>query len=398
MAASIRQPSSKMNRIAYFLLLLLTAQGLWANDPEAEIPFQIINEHIFFKLSVNGGEPLDFVFDTGAAGNVMDEQTAKVLGLEMNGSQVVQGASGSTSIERTTGHEMQVEGIDLRGIDFMVMDLGHLADEDAPIDGIVGASILNRYTVELNYDEHVIKLYKKRTYEPDESWEKQRMSLQGFGIPIVSATITLPSGETLEGPYLVDTGAATTVKFNTPFVNGNGLIDKMGKHYAYSSQTLSKTATDEVSKLSSYEVFGHKFEDFAVRLSQGTRGVSALTQVDGILGLSILKRFNTVYDYYNQVMYLQPSKYYEERFHINHDGMKIEKKNGAFEVTAVFDGSVAEEQGIKNGDIILSLDGDSDFTRHSFHHYIEKAQKAVSIQLRREGKVITLSLEPRSML
>lgn len=387
-----------MIRTLFTLLLVLSTSSLWANEPEAEIPFEIVNEHIFFKLSVNGSEPLNFVFDTGAAGNVMAEQTAKKLGLKMNGKQTVQGASGSTYIDRTEGHDIQIMDIELDYINFMVMNLDHLSDEDAMIDGIVGASIMNRYTVELNYDESLIKLYKKRSYKPADGWKKQRMSLQGFGIPIVSASITLPNGEVLEGPYLIDTGAATTVKFNTPFVNKNGLIDKMGKHYAYTSQTLSKTATDEMSKLPSYEVFGHKFEDFAVRLSQGTKGVSGLKQVDGILGLSILKRFNTVYDYYNQVMYLQPNGFYDEVFHINHDGVKVEKREDGFEVTSVFEGSNAEEAGIKVGDLIISLDGKRDFTRHQFHHYFEEAGKKVKVSLKRDGQFITIALQPRAML
>lgn len=387
-----------MIRNTYILFLFLLSSAVWANQSVAEIPFRIVNEHIFFELSVNDSEPLNFVFDTGAAGNVMAEQTAKKLGLKASGNQVVQGASGFTSIKVTNDHSISIKNIKIDDLDFMVMNLDHLSDEDALLDGIIGASILYRYVVEMDYDQSMMRLYKRRGYIPEAGWEKQRISLQGFQIPIVKASITLPSGETLEGPYLVDTGAAVTVKFNTPFVNKNDLIEKMGKHYAYSSRTLSKTATDEVSKLPAYEIFGHRFEDFAVRLSQGKRGVSAMTQVDGILGLKILKRFNTVYDYYNQVIYLSPSRFYDEPFYVNHDGMKIEKKEGAFAVVAVFEGSVAEELGIKTGDVILSLDGSADFTRHSFHHYIAQAQKVVTIKLKRKVETLTFELKPRSML
>ena len=387
-----------MIRNLYFLPLLLMSMGLRAQEPEAVIPFKIINEHMFIELSVNDSEPLNFVFDTGAAGNVMADQTAEKLEMKMNGNQVVQGASGATSIKTSNGHQVSVNEITIDDLDFMVMDLGHLSDEDATLDGIIGASILYRYVVEVDYDDLVMRLYKRKGFKPEEGWQKQRMSLRGFNIPIVKAKITLPDGETLEGPYLVDTGAATTVKFNTPFVNKNELIDKMGKHYAYTSRTLSKTATDEMSMLTSYEIFGHTFKAIPVRLSQGTKGVSALTQVDGILGLSILKRFNTIYDYYNQLMYLKPNQSYGDVFHVNHDGMKIEKREGGFEVTAVFEGSNAEKAGIQLGDLILKIDGRSDFTRHSFHHYFEAATRKVSINLKRGDQVLTIALQPESML
>ena len=385
-------------RLLILSLLLSASLRLGATEPVAIIPFEIVNEHIFFKLEVNDSEPLSFVFDTGAAGNVMSDKTADRLGLKRTGKQFVQGASGVTSIENSANHKISIEDITLKGIDFMVMDLGHLGDEDAAVDGIIGATILYRYVVELNYDDMEIRLFQRRGYTPAAGWSKQSISLQAFRIPIVQATINLPNGESLSGPYLVDTGAATTVKFNTPFVNSNDLIDKMGKHYAYSARTLSKTATDEVSRLPSYEVFGHTFEDIAVRLSQGTQGVSAMTQVDGILGLSILKRFNTVYDYYNQAMYLSPSRHYKEHFRFNHDGMKVEKQGGAFKVTAVFPDSPAEAAGIQEGDVIISLDNKKDFTRHTFHNYFEETKVKVQVKLNRNGEMMTLKLSPKRML
>ena len=230
-----------MIRNLYFLPLLLMSMGLRAQEPEAVIPFKIINEHMFIELSVNDSEPLNFVFDTGAAGNVMADQTAEKLEMKMNGNQVVQGASGATSIKTSNGHQVSVNEITIDDLDFMVMDLGHLSDEDATLDGIIGASILYRYVVEVDYDDLVMRLYKRKGFKPEEGWQKQRMSLRGFNIPIVKAKITLPDGETLEGPYLVDTGAATTVKFNTPFVNKNELIDKMVKrHFFHAADHLKQ--------------------------------------------------------------------------------------------------------------------------------------------------------------
>lgn len=379
------------------LLFLAVGWTAQANQPAAVLPFRIINEHIHFKLSVNG-EELDFIFDTGAAGNVLAKNTATELGMEVTGRQSVQGASGSTVIELSSGHEIQIADITFTRVNFMVMNLDHLQDEDSPLDGIVGAQILNRFVVELNYDESTIRLYERDDFEAPQDWEKQRISLQGFGIPVVTANVSLPNGETLTGPYLVDTGAATTVKFNTPFVNRNELIDKLGDHYDYSSRTLSKTATDEVSRLPAYEVFGHKFEDFTVRLSQGKNGVSGMSQVDGILGLSILKRFNTIYDYYNQTMYLKPNTLYDSKFRTNHDGLKIKKENGGFEVEKVYDESAAALAGIEAGDQITALDGRNDFTRHEFHNYIEEAKKSVEITLTRNGREMKMKLKPKAML
>ena len=78
--------------------------------------------------------------------------------------------------------------------------------------------------------------------------------------------------------------------------------------------------------------------------------------------------------------------------------VKIEKRKDGFEVTTVFEGSNAEQAGIKVGDLILSLDGKSDFTRHTFHHYIEKAGKKVRLSLKRGDQTLTIALQPKAML
>ncbi|GAB5525795.1 MAG: hypothetical protein Roseis2KO_36670 [Roseivirga sp.] len=357
-----------------------------------------MNGHMYIDLKINDSEPLHFVFDTGAAANLLSDKAAKSLGIEGSGRQSVQGASGSTTIKSANIREMNIQGIIFQGAEFLILDIDHLSDEDHPLSGIVGASILNNFIVEIDYDQSEIKLFSRKGFKAPDDWIEKSFSLQPFGVPIISATITLPSGEKLTGPYLVDTGAATTIKFNTPFVNENKLIEKLGDHYSYTSRALSNEATDEVSKLPAFEVFGQTFTDFVVRLSQVRQGVSSYAQVDGILGLEILKRFNVIYDYGWQTMYLKPNTDFDEVFRLNHDGMKVEKEQGVFTVQRVHSGSASDLADIRVGDQITALDGKSDFSRSEFHRYIQMAKKPVIISLKRDGKGLTLRLTPKAML
>ncbi len=385
-------------RLFSILLLGLFVFQAGAQEPEAVIPFDIINGHMYIDVQVNDSEPLHFVFDTGAAANLISEQAASSLGLEASGSRNVQGASGSTNIKSTLVKSVNLQGIIFKNADFLVLDINHLSDEDHPLSGIIGAEVLNRFIVEIDYDKSEIILFNRKGFEVPEGWTKQSFSLRPFGVPVISATITLPSGEKLTGPYLVDTGAATTVKFNTPFVNENKLIENLGEHYSYTSRALNNEATDEVSKLPAYEVFGQTFTGFAVRLSQVKRGVSSYGQVDGILGIDILKRFNTIYDYYRQTMYVKPNTLFGEVFRLNHDGLQIRKGQGVFTVKKVHSGSAGDLAGIKTGDQITALDGKSNFSRPQFHRYIQMAGKPVTISLKRDGKALKLKLKPKAML
>lgn len=380
------------------LCLALSTFHLRAQEPEAVIPFAIINGHIYIDLQINDSEPLHFVFDTGATANLMSEKAAESLGIEASGSQSVQGASGSTNIKSANIREMNIESLSFQGANFLIMNIDHLSDEDHPLSGIIGSTVLNNFIVEIDYDQSEIKLFTRKNFEAPDDWTKQSFSLQPFGVPVVSATITLPSGKKLAGPYLIDTGAATTIKFNTPFVNENKLIEGLGDHYSYTSKALKNEATDEVSKLPAYEVFGQTFTNFAVRLSQVKKGVSSYGKIDGILGLDILKRFNTIYDYGRQTMYLKPNTLFDEVFRLNHDGMKVEKEQGVFTVKKVYSGSASDLADIQEGDQITALDGKSDFSPREFHSYIQLAGKTVTVTLKRAGKELKIQLKPKAML
>lgn len=390
--------NSASTRLFTALFLALCTFHLQAQKPEAVVPFAIRNGHIYIDLKINESGPLHFVFDTGAAANLLSEKAAKSLGIKASGRQSVQGASGSTTIKSANIREMNIDGVIFQGANFLILNIDHLSDEDHPLSGIIGASVLNNFIVEIDYDQSEIKLFTRKGFEAPDNWTKQSFSLRPFGVPVVSATITLPSGEKLTGPYLVDTGAATTIKFNTPFVNENKLIEALGNHYSYTSRALSNEATDEVSKLPAYQVFGQTFTDFAVRLSQVKQGVSGYAQVDGILGLNILKRFNTIYDYGRQTMYLKPNTLFDEVFRLNYDGMRIEKEQGVFTVQKVHSGSASDLADIREGDQITALDGKSDFSRSEFHRYIQLAGKTVMVTLRRAGKELKVKLKPKAML
>lgn len=383
------------------LLLLVAFIGsnvLWANQPRAVLPFKIVNEHIYFELKINESESLQFIFDTGAAANLLNSDTAEKLGIESNGRTSVRGASGSTSIRRSTGHQIDVGGIELGNVAFLLMNIDHLQDEDTPLDGIIGAALLNLFITEINYDDHEIRLYDKDTYKAPENWQTEKFSLRSFNIPVIHASITLPSGKTIDGDYLVDTGAATSVKFNTPFVNQQRLVEAFGPNYEYTSRALSAEAVDKISRITAYTVFGHRFENFTGRLSRGKKGVSSLKSVQGILGLSILKRFNVIYDYGKEVMYLQRSQYYESPFLANHSGMVIEKSNGLFKVEKVYEGSAAHKAGIQKGDLIRLVDNQNRFTRLDFYRYFQEKSKPVSISLERRGKSLSVTLTPQPMI
>lgn len=85
-------------------LLLIAATAVCTNGAHARppqplltVPFEVAGEKIFLKARVNGSEELDLQFDTGAGSTVINEATAKSLGLVASGETKNEGAAGSAS-------------------------------------------------------------------------------------------------------------------------------------------------------------------------------------------------------------------------------------------------------------------------------------------------------------
>jgi hypothetical protein len=75
----------------------------------AEIPFRLHGSMIITELSVDESTPLEFIFDTGAGGTMINANTAASLGIV--GDEVVsqEGATGTTTIVPSTGHTVGAE-------------------------------------------------------------------------------------------------------------------------------------------------------------------------------------------------------------------------------------------------------------------------------------------------
>lgn len=380
----------------YLIIALLCIAPLaFANDAKDVIPFEIINGHIRVKISINNSRPLNFVFDTGAAANLLDEQVAKDLGLSQSGDISIQGAAGSSQMQMTEKTDYSIGKTVFKNQVFAVMDLNHLGEEGAKIDGVLGASVLLKYVAELDYDNQEIRLHDDMEGLSTKGYEAYKYSLTPFRIPIIESTLELANGEKITGKYFVDTGAALAILFNSNLVRDYDLLNTMGDNYPMISTSLSNQDTDYVSAVPKFTLFDKSFEGFTARLSQAKQGVNSFQGYHGIIGFQLLKRFNTIFDYANERMYVKPNKAFNALFPRSYSGLAVEKRGAGYQVTRVIEGSAGAEAKIKKGDIIERLDGKSFLTSSEFKRYFQETQKTIRVALTRKGEAINVSLKPR---
>lgn len=378
---------------------LLVSSVLTANEPIVTLPFQIHLGHIYIKGQINDGRPINIVFDTGAAANLASEDVADEIGLTTAGTQMVLGASGPVEIKSSTDNLLKLAGsLNLKNQSFLVMNLDHLGDVDYPLDAVIGANILNNYTVEMDFEKGVINLFPRANFPAPEGYVAHNISLVPFNIPIIEGSLFVSDDDRVTGPYLVDTGAALALRINTPTVNAHELVDKVTPSYERQGKALGNASTDRIGRLKSFNVLGESFEGVPIRMANVTTGVSSMSNVNGILGLEILKRFNTIYDYNKQVMYVKRNSLFDAPYRESKSGLKVKKHAGYLKVENVVPSSAGEKAGIKPDDHILSVDGKVNLTHDEFSNYCHDAKGPISLKILRNDKEISLSLTPFSMI
>mgnify|MGYP001148671274 FL=1 len=357
---------------------------------------------IFIKLKVGNSPELNFIFDTGAGGTVINLRTALNLKLRPSGFTPVKSAHSQDVTPYFADNELKLAHLGVSDVRLLGSSLDHLeARSGIPIDGIVGFAILQKYIVRINHDNATLELYNKENYTFPSNARAYDVSWW-FPVPSIKATLTLDNGEKITGSFLIDTGASTSLILNSPFVNRNRLLKKFRKKLKHSSQGLtSKKITDFKARLKQIKIGDFSFSSVPVNLSQAKRGLLASDKIDGILGNGLLKRFNLILDYSSQKLVLQPNKNYYKVFKVNSSGIRIKltlKKK--FKIMEIYKGSPAYKLGLKVEDELLAINGipTKDLSMHAIIRMFREHGSIVYVTIRRKGRIRNFAMRLKSLI
>jgi hypothetical protein len=325
------------------------------------VPFEKFGDHIFIKVSLDDSEPLDFIFDTGDATTVIDLGTAKNLGLNLDKKVISKGAEGSITGSLIKHNYFTINDFLIeKDIEVYATDLGQLGRKiGRNVDGIIGDDILIHHGVHLNYDRELMEIY-----EPGQVPQVgEAISFESYnGAPKITTRFTLNDGTTMEGDFLVNTGAGTTVDFTSPYAKKNKLIKKTGRHFTYTVVGVEGKESDHFEgRVQSFELAGEKLNDFPIGISEAKEGILADKRIAGIIGGRTLSKFNISIDYENNKLYLNSNQSFEDEATINASGLILElgPDMESIVVHRVIADSPAEEAGFKVGEKILAIDDTS---------------------------------------
>ncbi len=395
-----------MSMTKYRLLLTAAIIGLTADclaqgaEPICRIPFELVGEHVIITVQVNGSDGLNFLFDTGCTEAVMDSITAEDLGLVSRG-QVKDYGDGSF-VERVIPHAtMMIGEFRLDEVKFNKQSLKYLESfTGQDLDGVIGNEILQNYVVRIDYDRMTFEIYDRTGYTYDGNREACRITANRY-FSTIDAAVVLNNTEVVRGEFLIDTGAELTVAFSTPFVNDNNLLSKTGKRLECRLHARNAVFTAYQTRIRGLRLGNSDFARIPVFLAQTKSGALSTSALAGIIGNEVLKRFNVVFDYSRQRIYLEPNHLFEATFKVNCSGLEVRlTTDQEIVIDRVHPDSPASEVGLAAGDAIIEINGDDieNYSIHEVRYLLSKPGQKVQLLIRRGKANKKVSFKLRELI
>ncbi|MEQ9307011.1 MAG: aspartyl protease family protein [Marinoscillum sp.] len=391
-----------MKRILLLSVLLISVK-LAAQDPITTTSFELFGDHIFITLSVDDSEPVDFIFDTADGLAVIDVDVAKKLNLKMDHKSSKTSALGSISGALIEHNKIEINDIKLDDVELYTTDLDHLERTiGRNIDGIIGYDLLKNYVVTVDYSDMTLKLYSKSGFYYTGSGEGFKFSLVNY-IPTIEASVTLNNDEKYTEQFFLNTGAGTTMDFNSPFASKHDVIAKTGDHYSYPVSGLGKEETMHYEgRVKKFSIGSFDIEDLPIGISQAKQGIQHNKKAAGIIGNEVLKHFNITYDYNASMVYLVANEYFENPYMVNSSGINLQfgASMEKLLIHRVFEGSPAEAAGIKVDAQLLEVNGKkvSEYTLPEIRKILKQSSETVKIKYLQDEQESEAELALKSLI
>ena len=427
----------------YFILLFLStnvfSQNIWDFSQKKNkivIPFQLINNSIIVQPKVNDIQ-LNLLLDTGSGYNILFAFPEKDSIAFNNTSKIkITGPGMDEPIDAyiSKNNKIEFKKLSSKKLDVILMledKYSFTTSIGIPIHGILGADFFTDNIVEIQYDTKRIIVYRKeiKRFATKISNYNQLPFILKDKKPYIPVTINIEDRETKKLELLVDTGLSDGLWIFEKELNVKNkkyIDDYLGS--GIGGNVFGKRVRFNTINFSDYE-FKEPIISMPDTISFLKKNI--LNKRDGSVGGEILKRFNVVFNYSKQIMYLDKNNNYNSKFYYNmagfdihHNGVEVveekiqsDSPTGSTNVTElIYDtskvnfkyvlkpgieisyirkNSVAEKAGLKVDDKIISINGRKSVS-YKLYEILEILQKSanetVSIEVERKGKKIKVEL------
>jgi hypothetical protein len=272
----------------------------------AIIPFTIGRDNrIYLHGSINNSESIKIMYDTGAEGTGLAKAAINnQVKINFDGNGITSGSGGIIASQTSNINKIQIGNLvwddELIATVNKKLGLGALA--------IVGYSLFSDKIVEINYDKKILIIHDE---VPDLIGFQKIESKWLSYVPDIKTKIRVGKKEVAVW-ILFDTGASGTLFVNKEFMTKQKLYGQMEKlAEAVSTGIGPQSVRNETIVLPEISLINHTFQNLPITVEAESNNISL---VGNLIGMDLLKRFNTIIDYQNNAVYFQANGLYNQPF------------------------------------------------------------------------------------
>src|SRR5690606_27002441 len=135
------------------------------------VPFSQINNLIIIPVSINGGPPLNFLFDTGVKSNILfSKSIGNELGMSYTRKLNLVGADGQTVLTASVSTNNHLDLGDIGGTmqAVLVLEEEFLELEKVigvPVFGVIGYEFFKYNPIKIDYDSNKLSFYRASAFK-----------------------------------------------------------------------------------------------------------------------------------------------------------------------------------------------------------------------------------------
>lgn len=260
------------------------------------MPFELLNNHIYLDVKLDGKGPYRLLCDTGA-NNIVTPELARKLGLEPQGALEGIGAGEKPEdfglVKMTT---IEAGGATLRDQVFSVFDLsGFSAVEGVPVDGVLGYELFKRFVVRVDYPRRTLTLTLPAAFSYHGGGVVVPFKLNDY-TPEVAGEL-----DGIAGAFDIDTGSRNGLDVLGAFADSHGLRQRYAPRVeGVAGWGVGGPSRAQIARAGSLRLGALTISRPPVQLTLQSKGALADKYVAGNVGAALLRLFAVTFDYTRQ--------------------------------------------------------------------------------------------------
>jgi len=387
-------------RFLFYLIFTFSAATIFGQEMYWPTPTKFITGFHFQQL--NGGvilvrakfnnlpDSFNFILDTGSGGISLDSGTVEQYHIpHVPSGRYIYGIAGVRKVDFSQHNSLSFPGLKVDSLDFYINNYEILGNVyGIKIDGIIGYSFFSRYIVKINFDSSTINVFHPGFIKyPSHGF---LLHPRFKGLPIIPLTIR--DTRTINAHYYFDTGAGLCFLISQQFNEDSSVLRRNRKPVAIEVQGLGGRRQMHLTLIKQLQIGPFKFRKVPTYLLEDENNILAYPSQGGLIGDDILRRFNIILNYPQGEIHLLPNTHFKDLFDYSYTGMTMYFIDGHIIADDIIKGSPADKSGVKDGDIIMSIDNNFSNNIETYKNLLQRTGSHIKLLVMRENIPMVISL------